>query len=352
MKSKRTLKYGERLDITGERYGALVALYPTNNKKSGAYCWMFKCDCGNTKELPMNQVRYGSIKSCGCLINKKPHPKPKQRLSVGDKFGKLTVIELLGNKGKGTHFYSKVRCDCGNEFKERDSCLINGRVTQCRTCTMKANGQITHGLTSTRLFDIWQSMRGRCYNPNDAAYHSYGGRGISICPEWKDDFKNFYEWALDNGYSEHLTIDRIEVNGNYEPSNCRWATQLEQARNRRNTIYLNYEGKKLTIGEIADITGIPFECIYQRLTKYHWDEYSATHVPIKEQKSYMSKIFRKTVLTEVDTGKQLVFKSASQASLFVGRAAGYFSQKSSKLGNHFHYGKYVVDIDVGNKDEE
>ena len=99
-----------------------------------------------------------------------------------------------------------------------------------------------HGMCGTRIYDIWRDMRHRCYIPGMKNYKDYGGRGISVCEEWKTDFINFYNWAIENGYRDDLTIDRIDVDGNYEPSNCRWATKREQACNRRVTGKIEYYG--------------------------------------------------------------------------------------------------------------
>lgn len=340
---------GKKLDITGERYGALVALYPIDEKKNNSNCWMFKCDCGNEKALPIKQVRYGSIKSCGCHINKNKPQKRQQRVYPGEKFGKLTVIELLGQReGKG-HFFSRVRCDCGTELIERDSSLISGRVTQCRTCTLRENGQLTHGMTNTRRFNIWQSMRARCYNPNDNNYKNYGGRGIGICDEWKDDFVSFYNWSNENGYSDDLTIDRIDVNGDYCPENCRWADKKTQARNKRTTRYLEYEGKILPICEISEITGIAPSTITQRIDKGGWDIYRATHV---KPKTYESYLFSKghawkirVMLKNKINNEDLSFESMTSASKFLGHGVGYLSIKHKRTkSSEFEVGDYLVMI--------
>ena len=98
------------------------------------------------------------------------------------------------------------------------------------------SGNYKHGMRHTRLYNIWRSMNQRCNNPNTINFKRYGGRGITVCDEWKDDFQAFYDWAMANGYSDELTIDRLDPNGNYEPSNCRWATWEQQANNKRNSM--------------------------------------------------------------------------------------------------------------------
>jgi len=122
----------------------------------------------------------------------------------------------------------------------------------------------SHGKTGTRLYRIWKCMNTRCYNRNRKEYKNYGGRGIKLCNEWrgKNGFQNFYDWAMSNGYRDGLTIDRVDTNGNYEPSNCKWSDYFEQANNRRTSITLLYEGKEVTPTELSEITGMSINTIY------------------------------------------------------------------------------------------
>lgn len=119
----------------------------------------------------------------------------------------------------------------------------------------------THGMSGTRLHRIWKSMRTRCNNPNCLSYKNYGGRGIKICDEW-DEFLNFYNWAIYNGYSDNLTLDRIDNNSGYRPDNCRWVTVKEQCNNQRKNIYVTYNGKKCHPKEVSELSGISFNTIY------------------------------------------------------------------------------------------
>lgn len=132
----------------------------------------------------------------------------------------------------------------------------------------------THGLTGTRVYKTWESMKARCYNPNDGKYKKYGGRGIKVCDEWlgKDGAKNFAEWAYTNGFDENKhqreqSIDRIDVNGNYEPKNCRFTNAKVQANNRTNTVILEFQGKSQSLQEWADKLGISESTIRWRLNK-------------------------------------------------------------------------------------
>lgn len=127
-----------------------------------------------------------------------------------------------------------------------------------------------HGLKHTRLYAIWCGIKYRCYNKNHSRYEDYGGRGITVCDQWKNDFKSFYDWAMSNGYSDDLTIDRIDNDGNYEPSNCRWADDLTQANNSRHCHEIEFNGETHSISEWARITGISRTTLNSRIFQYGW----------------------------------------------------------------------------------
>lgn len=161
----------------------------------------------------------------------------KAEIHTGDCFGRLTIIKEVPKRGKFRYFLC--RCTCGNEKVIAMGALRKGVTVSCgcyqsevKHSPKPIKQSENHPYMNTRLYKIWVGMRRRCYKPNNRAYKWYGSRGISICKEW-DRFLNFRLWALENGYNETLTIDRINVNGNYEPDNCRWITIQEQQKNRR-----------------------------------------------------------------------------------------------------------------------
>jgi hypothetical protein len=148
-----------------------------------------------------------------------------------------------------------------------------------------ANQRNYHGLRDTRLYHIWFGMKARCYNANSENYKHYGGRGIKICDEWKNDFMKFYDWAIHNGYDDSLSIDRIDVNGNYTPDNCRWATAVEQAKNKRKefVMTLTYKNKTMTIKEWSKHLNIKEKTIRKRLES-GWSVEKTLETPVDKIK--------------------------------------------------------------------
>ena len=191
---------------------------------------------------------------------------------TGQKFGRLLVLERTKNNSRN-HAQWICQCDCGNTVTVTCASLRSGNTKSCG-CTRKEKlsaFRTKHKKSETKIYKKWSSMIGRCYCKGATRYENYGGRGIKVCDEWLHNFQAFYEWAMANGYSDDLTLDRKDVNGNYCPENCRWATQKEQANNRRNNHYLTYNGETHTITKWAEIKGLNPNTLKSRIYYLHWD---------------------------------------------------------------------------------
>lgn len=177
---------------------------------------------------------------------------------LGQRFGRLLVIEDTNKKDKYRNEIWKRQCDCGNIVFKSSALLRSKHCNSCGCLQRELSAKRlskrmkTHGYgTKDRLHRIWTSIHTRCYNKNDKTYKNYGGRGIKVCKEWQNDFMSFRNWSIANGYQENLTIDRIDVNGNYEPNNCRWITSFEQQSNKRNNCNIIYNNKKYTLAQLC-----------------------------------------------------------------------------------------------------
>ena len=202
---------------------------------------------------------------------------------TGKKFGRMTVISL-NSKGKRTKW--NCICDCGKKKIVDSYHLRKGKIVSCGCYSRETLKyySITHGDSKSRLYNIWCGMKGRCYSKTNTTYKNYGGRGITICEEWLNNFENFKEWSLKNGYNEKLTIDRIDVDGNYEPSNCRWATPYMQSNNTRNNVCLKYNNINYTAKELSDLLNINYK---KFLYGYH--KFNDVEKSIEYAKKYKKK---------------------------------------------------------------
>lgn len=183
---------------------------------------------------------------------------------TGRRFGRLTVVALAGIS-KGRNAIWLCRCDCGKEVEVQSRNLKSGRSKSCGC--LKLDLLNKHGMSKTRLYSEWHGIKVRCLNEQDAHYPNYGGRGITVCPEWVDSFEAFRDWALANGYRDDLTIERKDNDGPYSPDNCRWATPKEQHNNKRSNRLITFNGETHTVTEWAAITGIDRHALYSRLKR-------------------------------------------------------------------------------------
>lgn len=187
---------------------------------------------------------------------------------TGQRFGRLTVIGLDESKGtRRTYYYCQ--CECGKVKSIRGDGLKAGAVRSCGCMKLEQDrinleANHSHKMSHTRPYEIWQGMKGRCYNPYDSRYHRYGARGITVCDEWKDNFAAFYDWAIKNGYADNLTIDRIDNDKGYSPDNCRWATMKEQSRNRSTNINIRIGNTTKTLTEWCEIFNVNSKTVYAR----------------------------------------------------------------------------------------
>jgi hypothetical protein len=230
---------GRFIDLTGQRFTRLTAISIAEPAKNGLSTrWNCRCDCGNTTIADTHDLRRGHKRSCGCL-------KIDMAIEFGKSKGKPIKSHYLSPSGK---------------------------------------------YRNTRLYNIWGHMKKRCDNSKSANYKYYGGRGIKVCAGWLD-YQVFAKWAYQNGYNDNLSIDRIDVNGNYEPSNCQWVTMKEQQNNRRNNHLVTFNGETLTISEWSDRFKIDLKLVYGRLAE-GWDIQRALTEPkvnLKERWSNAAK---------------------------------------------------------------
>lgn len=187
---------------------------------------------------------------------------------IGQVINGLEILDISKeNNNNVVRHYFIVKCVKCGEISKKDRFTMCKGQSRCK-CSYVNEPHIEKG--HTRLYNAWCNMKSRCYNENHHRYRIYGARGIKVCDEWVNNYNNFYKWAIENGYRDNLTIDRIDVNGNYEPSNCRWTTQKEQCNNQRKNHYLTYKGKTQSMSKWADEIGIKYTTLRARINRSNW----------------------------------------------------------------------------------
>ena len=197
------------------------------------------------------------------------------------KFGKLTAIKYEKTL-KGQQYWL-FRCECGKEKILPKRHVRGGKIKSCGCLLKQNNTGFKHGLSKTRLYSIFRGMKNRCYNPNEPAYKNYGMKGIKICDSWLKDIRNFYSWALLNGYNENLTIERIDNSKGYCAKNCRWIPLGEQSKNTSYNLNITYLNKTQCLAKWCEELGLDKQLTQQRLKRDKWSVERAfnTKKPLK-----------------------------------------------------------------------
>lgn len=249
-------------NIINKRFGRLTVI-DFDHMDRGAY-YLCECDCGNRKVISRNNLVTGNSTSCGC---KKYELRTED--ITGKRFGRLTVLGFDHMDRWGSSYWM-CECDCGDTTVVSRKHLLDGHVTSCGCWNVDSH--VTHGFSDNVLYHTWVSMRQRCNNPKQTSYENYGGRGITVCDDW-DDFENFRDWAISNGYSNELTIDRINNDDGYYPENCRWVDNKTQANNRRTNRLVTYSGNTHTVSEWARIMNVNYSTLLTRVKRGNMQDF-------------------------------------------------------------------------------
>lgn len=261
-------KCEKTIDMIGQRYGLLTVIEKAPDREhensKPTKMWKCVCDCGNTVICSRQALTSGEKKDCGCV--------KEGKYLVGKRYGKLVIRKIIREKGREARV--ECICDCGNIATPLLSRVINNKVYSCGCYRAEKSKEIhtKHNMSKTRIYKVWKKINDRCNNPGNKSFHYYGGRGIKICDEWSGEHgaENFIKWAYENGYDENApkgeyTIDRIDVDKDYAPSNCRFVSMRVQNNNTRKTIKKVINGEELTVSEISEKYGIRKDKIRYRI---------------------------------------------------------------------------------------
>lgn len=271
-------------DYIGKQYGHLTVIGQSKNSPI-PNAFDFKCECGNIVSYAPDRVISGRQKSCGqCQFsNHAPNPRAPLQDYVGKKKHLLTVIGY-SKSPQDKRWHLDCQCQCGNKCSPLPYQFDKETVKSCG-CLKRNSPATIDKRTKHPLYGLWRQMIGRCENLNHPKYYRYGARGIKVCNEWHDFWK-FVEWSNSiGGRPEGCTLDRIDNNGNYEPSNCRWATSFQQSVNKSSTRILEYNGEKKSIAEWSLSTGLSWDLIWNRISS-GWAPEKALTTPLNENLSH------------------------------------------------------------------
>ena len=254
-------------EYIGKKFGKLTITALDGLKKNGTPIFAVDCECGSTfLKCGLDRLESGKTKDCGC--------SKRDVDLIGFRSGRLLVVEKTDKRVRH-HIVWKCQCDCGNVFYAQGRYLKRKEVVSCGCITKEKQ----HFAVGTPIHRCWSGMNIRCYNKNREGYNSYGGRGITVCPEWRGDnpkgFSNFYDWAIVNGWSEEklpngrrkYTLDRIDNDKGYSPNNCRFVTEDVQQENKRGRLGMVYNGEYMLLTKIADINNMPRKLFSARIRR-------------------------------------------------------------------------------------
>lgn len=222
---------------------------------------------------------------------------------LGKRFGRLTIVDFEHATPPYRGWLWVCKCECGNTRTVMPNDVKRGKTRSCgclhdEVCSKKAS-KFKHSVKDyPRLYSIYNGIKKRCYNENEARYKDYGARGIEMCESWSnntDGFDNFVEWSLLNNYTDDMTIDRIDVNSDYAPENCRWVSLAEQALNKRDTLWVTYKGKKIPLMTLCNEMGMSYDTVHNRVYTLNWSVERAVETPSQQEESLLSKCREKGI---------------------------------------------------------
>lgn len=275
-------------NLEGQQFGRLTVL-SFHEVRKGKTMWNCLCSCGTQTIQRADAMKSGISRSCGCY-KKEQTVKNLQREThkdlVGKKFSRLLVLSA-GPKQKKKTVRWVCSCDCGSVVLVSGSSLVSGHTRSCgclqrqqasKQATEMGASNKTHGKTATPEWMIWRGMRLRCYDTAQPAYPNYGGRGIKVCDRWTA-FENFFADMGERPTEKH-SLDRIDCDGDYTPTNCRWATNKQQQRNRRNNIRVEYNGEVKCLSEWAELYGLKQVIVWNRYVCSRWSIHRTLTIPL------------------------------------------------------------------------